>query len=143
MDFSTDPGNKTYEFRVQWGTKDCNIVNLTYPAQITTATALILADHTAGQQPDAFTQSGGETEAELFGYELDPGGNTISVTSVVFRLTDIIGLTNGDWTNIDIVEDNDNNGNLEPGATTTLGVLQRHGGDELHPARGLNIALGC
>ncbi len=37
LDFSTDPGSKTYEFRVQWGTKDCGTVNMTYLAQITTA----------------------------------------------------------------------------------------------------------
>ena len=37
LDFSTAPDDTTYEFRVRWGTKDCSIVNLTYPAQITTA----------------------------------------------------------------------------------------------------------
>jgi len=36
LDFSTSPVSTTYEFRVQWGSKDCGTVNVTYSAQITT-----------------------------------------------------------------------------------------------------------
>lgn len=39
LDFSTSPNDTTYEFRVRWGTKDCNTVTVNYPAQITTAPA--------------------------------------------------------------------------------------------------------
>ena len=43
LNFSTSPDSTTYEFRVQWGTKDCGTVSITYSARITTA-----GNHTTG-----------------------------------------------------------------------------------------------
>ena len=61
-----------------------------------------LADHAAGQESDAFTESGGETDTELFGFKLDPDG---SATQIVFSLSAISGLVDGDWAGIEIVVD--------------------------------------
>jgi len=86
--------------------------------------ALTLADHDAGQESDAFTQSGSETDAELFGFNLDADGDIIAVTQLVFRLTNISGLTDADWTFGEIVVDDDNNGTIEFSETTTVGGVE-------------------
>ena len=88
------------------------------------APALTLADHDAGQESDAFTQSGSETDAELFGFNLDADGDIIAVTQLVFRLTNISGLTDPDWTFGEIVVDDDNNGTIEFSETTTVGGVE-------------------
>ncbi len=61
LDFSTDPGSKTYEFRVKWATKDCGIVNITYPAQITTAASAGVSHHWA------LDETSGTTAADSIG----------------------------------------------------------------------------
>ena len=86
--------------------------------------ALTLTNHDAGQESDAFTQSGGETDAELFGFNLDAGGDTIAVTELVFQLSNISGLTDPDWTFGEIVVDDDGDGTIDVGETTTVGGVE-------------------
>jgi len=88
------------------------------------AQTLTLSDHDpSGQESDAFTQSGSNVPAEIFAFKLDPGSDTISVTPLVLRLTSIVGLTDGDWTNIDLVVDDDNSGGIDGGETTLVGGI--------------------
>lgn len=81
----------------------------------------VLSDHDAGQETDAFKERGAETNAELFAFELTPCAGTVTVTEVVFRLTDIVGLTNGDWAGIELLVDDNDNGAIDTGETTTVG----------------------
>jgi len=80
--------------------------------------AFELADHEAGQLADAFTDSGSETNAELFGFRLDSGSGTMSVTQVIFTPSSITGLSGA---GVEIVEDNNSDGTIGGGETTTVG----------------------
>ncbi|MCP3905744.1 MAG: VCBS repeat-containing protein [Planctomycetes bacterium] len=82
---------------------------------------LWLADHTAGQETDAFSQSGGETDAELFGFKLDLGGATITVTELALSLSSITGLQDGDWAGLELVIDTNDDGDIGGGESTTVG----------------------
>ncbi len=85
----------------------------------------VLSDHGGGgQQPDAFTGAAGENDAELFGMNLDPGSDTISVTQLVFRLSNISGLTDPDWTFGALVVDDNNDGDIDFSETTTVGGVE-------------------
>ena len=96
------------------GVDDLVTTGLTNPCGIALDLGtLVLSDHAAGQETDAFTGSGSNEPAELFAFKLDPGYIPISVTPVVFRLTSIVGLTDGDWTNVDLVVDGNNNGIID------------------------------
>ena len=92
-------------------------------AEIAAFYQLLLADHAAGQETDAFTGSGSNVPAELFGFNLDPGPATLSVTEMFFKITSIVGLTDGDWANIDLVVDDDNNGSIDVGEITLVGGI--------------------
>ncbi len=80
-----------------------------------------LSDHPIGQESNAFITTTSTTDDELFAFALDPGGASQTVTQVVFSLSEIVGLTNGDWSGIEIVEDTNNDGNIGTGETTTVG----------------------
>ncbi len=82
---------------------------------------LSLADHTVSQESNAFGGSGGETNAELFAFELEPECVTVSVTQLVFTLSDVAALTDGDWGSVEIIVDSNNDGNIGVGETTTVG----------------------
>jgi len=82
---------------------------------------LTLSDHTAGQESNAFSGSGGETNAELFAFELNPAGSTVTVTQLVFNLSDIAALSNGDWGGIEIIVDSDDSGDIDGGESTAVG----------------------
>jgi|GEM_PF-1368429 len=84
-------------------------------------TGAILKDHDAGQVPDAFTAKGGETNAEMYAFKLTPCSGTLTVTEMVFRLTDIVGLTDGDWAGIELLIDDNDNGQIDAGETTAVG----------------------
>jgi hypothetical protein len=84
-------------------------------------TTLPLADHTAGQESDAFRNFGTETDAELFAFQFDPCLSAFNVTEVVFSLSSIVGLDDADWADIEIVEDTNDDGNIGAGETTTVG----------------------
>ncbi|MCH7943901.1 MAG: hypothetical protein IIB67_11825, partial [Proteobacteria bacterium] len=59
--------------------------------------------------------------AELFAFELDPNGSTITVTELVFSISGISGLVDGDWAGVEIVVDDNDDGNIGGGETTTVG----------------------
>jgi hypothetical protein len=80
-----------------------------------------LADHDAGQEADAFTESGVQIAAELFGFKLEPCGGTTTVTEVVFSLSSISGLTDLDWANVEVVVDGNGDGDINGGEGTTVG----------------------
>ena len=93
--------------------------------------ALLVADHSAGQEIDAFTESGGDTDAELLGFNLDPEQGSTTITQIVFSLSAISGLVDGDWAGIEIVVDDNNDGDIGGGETTTVGgagVVSTSGG---------------
>jgi hypothetical protein len=81
---------------------------------------LVLADPDPGQEPNAFDGVGIEVNAELFGFKLTPSTN-LTVTQVVFRLSDIAGLANGDWSGVEIVVDSNANGTIDGGEGATVG----------------------
>ncbi|MEE8459847.1 MAG: hypothetical protein V3S08_08230, partial [Phycisphaerales bacterium] len=83
--------------------------------------AVALAEHDAGQQPDAFTEIGAAMGAELFGFELDPFGDTANVNPIVFSISTITGLTDLDWTSVQIAVDDNGDGAIGGGETTTVG----------------------
>jgi len=84
-------------------------------------TSDFLTDHLAGQESNAFTSTTSTTNDELFAFELDPGSSPVMVTQVVFTLSNINGLTDTDWSGIELVVDSDNDGNIGSGETTTVG----------------------
>ncbi|MCH9002292.1 MAG: hypothetical protein IIC02_06935 [Planctomycetes bacterium] len=95
------------------------------------STRLDLADHTAGQESDAFSESGSETDAELFAFELDPIGGSQTVTEIVFTISSITGLADGDWGGVEIIEDTNDDGNIGGSETTArggAGVVVQAGG---------------
>ncbi len=81
----------------------------------------ILDDQVTGQETDAFTEQSGETDAELFAFVLTPCSGTLTITEIVFRLTDIAGLTDPDWADVELVVDDNYNGDIGTGETTTVG----------------------
>lgn len=81
----------------------------------------ILSDHVASPSQDAFRENGAETNAQMFLFKLAPCGDALQVTQVVFRLTNINGLVNGDWAGIELMVDTDGDGVIEPGETTAVG----------------------
>ncbi|MGD2111250.1 MAG: hypothetical protein PVI86_17875, partial [Phycisphaerae bacterium] len=84
--------------------------------------AVILADHSAGQETDAFSTDGSETDAELFGFDMEPcGPGTMTITELVFSLSSIAGLTNSDWADIELVVDDNGDGDIGIGETTGVG----------------------
>jgi probable HAF family extracellular repeat protein len=81
----------------------------------------ILSDHDAGQQTNAFTEQGTETNAELFAFEMSPCAGTVTVTDIIFRLKGVVGLVDGDWAGIELLVDDNDNGNIDAGETTSVG----------------------
>lgn len=82
---------------------------------------LTLSDHDIGQEPDAFNDAGGESNAELFAFKLDPGGDNISITQLVFNLSSLGGLADGDWGGVELVVDSNNDGAISGGESTNVG----------------------
>lgn len=82
---------------------------------------LTLSDHDTDQESNGFSGSGGETDTELFAFELDPGSYTFSVTQLVFTLSDIAALEDGDWGGIEIIVDSDDSGDVDGGESTKVG----------------------
>ncbi len=76
LDFSTDPGGKTYEFRVQWQTSNCGTVTITYPAQITT----VVSHHWDLDETSGTTaaDSIGSSDGTLWGFPGDDSQWTCS-----------------------------------------------------------------
>ncbi|OGJ92268.1 MAG: hypothetical protein A2487_13900 [Candidatus Raymondbacteria bacterium RifOxyC12_full_50_8] len=81
---------------------------------------IVLSDHPAGQEPNAFTGKGSETNAELFAFKLYSVDNP-AITRLVFDISNINGLTNADWAGVELVVDADSNGSIGTGENTTVG----------------------
>ena len=82
---------------------------------------LTLANHTTDQETNAFTTNGGTTDLELASFKLTNANENISVSNLEFTLSGASGLSNSDWSNIEIVVDDNNDGNIAVGETTTVG----------------------
>jgi probable HAF family extracellular repeat protein len=82
---------------------------------------VILSNHVAGQETDAFHEIGAETNAELFSFKLAPCAGSLTVTQLIFRLTGISGLVNGDWAGIEMIVDANSDGAIGVGETTSVG----------------------
>ena len=80
-----------------------------------------LDDHTSGQEEDAFHELGAETNAELFAFDFIPCAGGMTVTQLVFRISGVVGLVNGDWAGIELVTDTNADGRIGVGETTTVG----------------------
>ncbi|MGA1845120.1 MAG: DUF2341 domain-containing protein, partial [bacterium] len=84
--------------------------------------AVELGDHAAGQEPDAFTDAASVTDAELFAFHLiNRRGVTVEVDQIVFSLSAVSGIVQGDFSNLEIYVDTDNDGTLEAGEDTSVG----------------------
>ncbi|MBI3833279.1 MAG: hypothetical protein HY287_03000 [Planctomycetes bacterium] len=83
--------------------------------------AVIMSDATTGQVADAFHEQGGETNAELYAFKLSPCAGSLTVSQLVFRLTSISGLVNGDWAGIEILIDANSDGHIGVGESTSVG----------------------
>ncbi len=83
--------------------------------------ALALLAHDSGQQGDAFGELGVETNAELFSFRLSPFGGDADITELALTLYSVAGLTDGDWAGVEIVVDDDGDGDIDPGESTTVG----------------------
>ncbi len=83
---------------------------------------LTLSDHDPpGQETDAFSDSGNETDAELFAFKLDPGPDTISVTELVFSLSNIANLADLDWVLVEVAVDDNGDGTIDGSETDAVG----------------------
>ncbi len=83
---------------------------------------LSLSNHPAGQVISAFTYQGAETNAGVFAFRLTPGGLISSqISQMVFSLTNINNLTDGEWAGVELCVDTDGDGSIEAGETSTVG----------------------
>jgi len=82
-----------------------------------------LADHAAGQQGNNLLLGEGTiTDAQLFGFKLtNATTGTVTVDQIVFTLSSVTGIAQGDFANLAIYVDDDNDGTIETGETTTVG----------------------
>ena len=84
--------------------------------------SITLSNHTDGQESDAFGEAQTETDAELFGFTLTPSaGVSPTITEIQFKISQINGLVDGDWTNVEIIIDENNDGKIGAGETTSVG----------------------
>jgi hypothetical protein len=87
-----------------------------------TNTDVDLADHAAGQEADKFTSASSVTGAELFAFKLT--NNTASsktVDQIVFPLTSVTNISQGDFANLAIYVDANNDGTIGAGETSAVG----------------------
>ncbi|KPJ58233.1 MAG: hypothetical protein AMJ46_14490, partial [Latescibacteria bacterium DG_63] len=81
-----------------------------------------LGNHAAGQEGNKFGSGSSVTGAELFAFKLT--NNTASsktVTQVQFQLSSVIGIAQGDFANLLIYADSNDDGYIDAGETTTVG----------------------
>ncbi|MGA1844575.1 MAG: DUF2341 domain-containing protein [bacterium] len=84
--------------------------------------SLTLADHAAGQQTNSLVGTSPFTGAQLFRFKLtNETAGVLTVDQVVFQLSSVTGIVQGDFANLEIYVDSDNNGGIEAGETTTVG----------------------
>ncbi len=81
---------------------------------------IVLSAHPEGQEANAFTGKGSETNAELFAFKLYSVDNP-SITRLVFDLSGVQGLTASDWAGVELAVDADSSGTIDAGETSTVG----------------------
>jgi hypothetical protein len=86
------------------------------------AADVTLADHAAGQEADKFDTGSSVTGAELFAFKLtNSTGSAVTVDSVVFQLGAVTGIAQGDFANLEIHVDENNDGTIN--GSDTIGTV--------------------
>ena len=81
-----------------------------------------LADHAAGQESNKFAGVTWVRAGELFAFKLTNNtGSQVTVTQVQFQLSSVTGIAQGDVGNFLIYQDDNNDGAIGAGETTTVG----------------------
>ncbi len=81
-----------------------------------------LADHAAGQKGDKFTGASSVSGAELFAFKLTNNtASTVTATQVQFPLSSVTGIVQGDFANLALYVDANNDGTIGGGENTTVG----------------------
>ena len=81
-----------------------------------------LADHTAGQESNKLAGVSWVRAGELFAFKLTNNtGSSVTVTQLQFQLSAVTGIAQGDVGNFLIYQDDDNDGAIAAGETTTVG----------------------
>ncbi|MHC4544674.1 MAG: DUF2341 domain-containing protein, partial [Planctomycetota bacterium] len=81
-----------------------------------------LGNHAAGQEADKFTTESSVTGAELFAFKLtNTTDSTVTVKKVLFPLSSVTGISQGDFANLELYVDANNDGTVGGGETTTVG----------------------
>src|SRR3989339_899646 len=82
---------------------------------------LTLANSSAGQETDAFHETGSAPNAELFSFRFTLNNGTATITQLVLSLSNVNGIASGDITADSIYIDANNNGAVDIGETTVGG----------------------
>jgi hypothetical protein len=95
---------------------------LEWTGSLTGSPDVTLANHDAGQETDALSTQHSVTGAELFAFQLTNNtGSAMTVDQIVFPLSAVTGISQGDFGNLQIYVDANNNGTTDPGETTVVG----------------------
>lgn len=88
---------------------------------ITIKGSMALQSHPSGQEADKFGTSTSVTAAELLAFQFEPKGEAAS-TTMVFDLSSITGIVTEDVTNVQVVKDDNKNGNVDGAESSTFGT---------------------
>ena len=81
-----------------------------------------LDDHAAGQESNKFAGVNLVRAGELFAFSLTNNtGSQVTVSQVQFQLSSVTGIAQGDLSNLLIYKDDNNDGAIGGGETTTVG----------------------
>ena len=92
----------------------------TDPQTVAIYGSLTLDDHSGGQVVDSFSNSTTETDTELYALRFIPGGEFMDITSLVFGLLGVQGITQNDLTNVRLFRD-ENDDQVYDGGDTQVG----------------------
>ena len=114
--------NPLFQFRI-YKTGGANLrVDLIQIQVHFTPPLVSLADHLAGQKENAFLNAGLLSGAELLAFQLtNNSGSIINLTQVLFQLSTISGINQGDLSNLLIYVDENANGVVDGGETAMVG----------------------
>jgi len=88
------------------------------------AGTVTLSNHTVGQEPDNFGDQSSYTGVELFAFKLTNATDSdVTVKKVLFPLSAVTGILEGDFDSLYIYIDSDNDGIKDVEETTTVGGL--------------------
>jgi hypothetical protein len=89
---------------------------------ISYAPAVTLDDHAAGQESNKFAGTNVVRGGELFAFSLtNNSGSQVTVTQVQFQLSAVTGIAQSDLSSLLIYQDDNNDGAVGAGETTTVG----------------------